>query len=307
MKRLRVATRGSALALWQAQHVADRLRAMHPGLMIELVRIKTTGDKILDVPLAKVGGKGLFTKEIEEALLDQRADIAVHSMKDVPTVLPEGLELRCILKREDPRDALATVTGGDLASLPQDARIGTSSLRRICQLKAQHPHFRFVPIRGNVETRLNKLGKDVDAVVLAAAGVKRLGIEHRMHAFFSTDEMLPAVAQGAIGVEARVNDAEVHHLIDGLHHEPTGCCVEAERAFLARLEGGCQVPIAGFARIAGEELIIQGLVGDVNGQVVIRKEIRGKKADAKALGQKLADRILDAGGREILKRLYEQS
>ncbi len=306
MSHLRIATRGSALALWQARHVAAELERLHSGLSTELVRIKTTGDKILDVPLAKVGGKGLFTKEIEEALLEGRADLAVHSMKDVPAEVPAGLGIRAILQREDPRDAAATVTGGDLSSLPQNATIGTSSLRRICQLKARHPGFEFVAIRGNVQTRLNKLGNEVDAVILAAAGVKRLGIADRMHLFLEPGEMLPAVAQGAIGVETRQDDGEVNGFVDILNHRDTADCVAAERGFLARLEGGCQVPIAGLARLDGDGLSLEGLVGEVDGSVLIRRRISGPRAEAEALGVALAEEVLAAGGKAILDRLYAQ-
>lgn len=303
---LKIATRGSALALWQAEHVAAELERLHPGVTTELVRIKTTGDKILDVPLAKVGGKGLFTKEIEEALLDGRADLAVHSMKDVPTELPDGLGIRAILKRADVRDAVATVTGGGLETLPESARIGTSSLRRVCQLRARHPGFRFVSIRGNVQTRLNKLGSEVDAVVLAAAGVTRLGIADRMHVFLEPDAMLPAVAQGAIGVETRVGDDRVNTLVDALNHAGTAVCVAAERAFLARLEGGCQVPIAAHAVLVGDTLRMQGLVGETDGSRIIRKADSAPAAEAEALGRRLADAVLEAGGREILARLYAE-
>jgi len=303
---LKIATRGSALALWQARHVAAELERLHPGLSTELVRIKTTGDKILDVPLAKVGGKGLFTKEIEEALLDDRADLAVHSMKDVPTELPEGLGIRAILKRADVRDAVATITGGGLDSLPENARIGTSSLRRVCQIRARFPHFSFVPVRGNVQTRLNKLAEEVDAVVLAAAGVKRLGIADQMHAFLEPDDMLPAVAQGAIGVETRLDDARVNALVDALNHRETAVCVTAERAFLARLEGGCQVPIAAHAVLDGNMLRMDGLVGETDGSRIIRRHDSAPVAEADALGRRLADAVLDAGGREILARLYAE-
>lgn len=306
MSHLRIATRGSALALWQARHVAAALERTDPGLSTELVRIKTTGDKILDVPLAKVGGKGLFTKEIEEALLEDRADLAVHSMKDVPAEVPEGLGIRAILEREDSRDAAATVTAGDLSSLSENATIGTSSLRRICQLKARYPGFKFVAIRGNVQTRLNKLGTEVDAVILAAAGVKRLGIADRMHLFFEPGEMLPAVAQGAIGVETRLTDREVNGFVDVLNHRDTADCVVAERGFLARLEGGCQVPIAGLASLDGDDLYLEGLVGEVDGSKIIRRHISGPRTEAEALGVSLAEEVLAAGGKAILDRLYAQ-
>jgi len=301
---LKIATRGSALALWQAEHVAAELQRLHPGLTTELVRIKTTGDKILDVPLAKVGGKGLFTKEIEEALLDGRADLAVHSMKDVPTELPDGLDIRAVLERADVRDAVATITGGDLSTLPANARIGTSSLRRVCQIKARFPAMECVPIRGNVQTRLGKLGQGVDAVVLAAAGVTRLGIADRMHVFLPPEQMLPAVAQGAIGVETRKDDTRVNALVDTLNHQETAICVAAERAFLARLEGGCQVPIAAHARLEGNTLHMDGLVGEPDGSRIIRQSDTARREEAQTLGRRLAEAVLNDGAQEILARLY---
>jgi len=258
------------------------------------------------VPLAKVGGKGLFTKEIEEALLENRADLAVHSMKDVPAVVPDGLTIRAILKREDPRDAAATITGGDLSSLPGNARIGTSSLRRICQIKARHPDFEFISIRGNVQTRLNKLGGEVDAVILAAAGVIRLGIAEKMHLFFDAREILPAVAQGAIGVETRSDDERLHTLVDVLNHDDDTACVLTERSFLARLEGGCQVPIAGHATLIAGNLYLEGLVGEVDGSKIIRKHISGPRTEAVNLGRELADELLEAGGKSILDKLYSR-
>lgn len=306
MTHLRIATRGSPLALWQADHVASELRRLHPDLSTELIRIKTTGDKILDVPLAKIGGKGLFTKEIEEAMLDDRADLAVHSMKDVPTELPEGLDIRVILEREDPRDAYATITGGGFATLPEDARIGTSSLRRVSQLKARFPGFSFVALRGNVQTRLNTLGTEVEAVILAAAGVKRLKISDEMHGYFSTEEMLPAVAQGAIGIETRSNDDATNAYVDVLHHQDSADQVAAERGFLARLEGGCQVPIGAHAVLDGDQLRLEGLVAEVDGSLIIRRSITGARSEAVSLGVKLADEVLDAGGKRILDALYDQ-
>ncbi|MDX8411315.1 MAG: hydroxymethylbilane synthase [Mariprofundaceae bacterium] len=306
MTHLRIATRGSPLALWQADHVAAELRRHHPELSTELVRIKTTGDKILDVPLAKIGGKGLFTKEIEEAMLDDRADLAVHSMKDVPTELPEGLDIRVILEREDPRDAYATITGGDFSTLPQDARIGTSSLRRVSQLKARFPGFTFVALRGNVQTRLGKLGTEVEAVILAAAGVKRLMISGEMHGYFSTEEMLPAVAQGAIGIETRIGDDATNAYVDVLNHPASADQVAAERGFLARLEGGCQVPIGAYAVLDGNQLHLEGLVAEVDGSRIIRRSITGSRSEAVSLGTQLAEEVLDAGGKRILDALYNQ-
>jgi len=301
---IRIATRRSPLALWQAEYVARALERLDASVTTELVKIVTRGDKILDVPLAKVGGKGLFTKEIDEALLDGRADIAVHSMKDVPTELPAGTSIRAHPKREDPRDAIATVTGGGLDTLPAGARIGTSSLRRIAQLKERYPHFTFVSIRGNIQTRLAKLGNEVDAVILAAAGVRRMGMAEQMHAFLDTDVLLPAVAQGTLGIQTRDADARINALVDRLNDEETVLRTRAERAFLARLEGGCQVPIAAHATLRDGQLHLRGLVGAVDGSRMIRREVRGDAGEAERLGIMLADQVLDAGGREILEALY---
>lgn len=306
MTHIRIATRRSPLALWQAEHVAAELKKLDPNVTTELVKIVTKGDKILDVPLAKVGGKGLFTKEIDEAILDERADIAVHSMKDVPTVLPAGTSIRAHPKREDPRDAIATVTGGGLDSLPRGARIGTSSLRRIAQLKDKYPSFEFVAIRGNIQTRLGKLGEEVDAVILAAAGVRRMGMADKMHQFISTEIMLPAVAQGTLGIQTRDADNEINALVDQLNDPETVVRTKAERAFLTRLEGGCQVPIAAYATLDGDSLHLKGLVGEVDGSKVICRHASAPKADAKALGTRLANEVLAAGAREILDRLYAE-
>jgi len=306
MTHIRIATRRSPLALWQAEYVSETLKNLDASVTTELVKIVTKGDKILDVPLAQVGGKGLFTKEIDEALLDGRADIAVHSMKDVPTQLPEGTSIRANPKREDPRDAIATITGGDMDSLPEGARIGTSSLRRIAQLKSKYPSFEFVSIRGNIQTRLSKLGEEVDAVILAAAGVCRMGMADKMHQFMDTDLMLPAVAQGTLGIQTRDADDVINVLVDQMNDPETVIRTRAERAFLARLEGGCQVPIAAFATIDGEQLLLKGLVGDVNGDVVIAREIEGLAIDAEHMGIALADEILDAGARPILEALYAE-
>lgn len=305
-QHIRIATRRSPLALWQAEHVSAELKRLDPSVTTELVKIVTKGDKILDVPLAQVGGKGLFTKEIDEALLDGRADIAVHSMKDVPTQLPEGTNIRAHPKREDPRDAIATITGGEMDTLPDGAKIGTSSLRRIAQLKGKYPSFEFVSIRGNIQTRLSKLGEEVDAVILAAAGVCRMGMADKMHQFISTDIMLPAVAQGTLGIQTRDGDDEINALVDQLNDKDTVDRTRAERAFLARLEGGCQVPIAAYATLDGDSLHLKGLVGEVDGSVVISREISGSRSDGEALGIKLADEILDAGARPILEALYAE-
>ncbi len=306
MTHIRIATRRSPLALWQAEYIAAELERLDSNVTTELVKIVTKGDKILDVPLAQVGGKGLFTKEIDEALLDGRADIAVHSMKDVPTMLPAGTSIRANPKREDPRDAIATISGGGLASLPVGATIGTSSLRRVAQIRARFPSFQFTSIRGNIQTRLSKLGAEVDAVILAAAGVRRMGMADQMHDFIDTEMLLPAVAQGTLGVQTRDADDEINALVDQLNDADTVDRTRAERAFLARLEGGCQVPIAAFATLDGDRLQLKGLVGAVDGSSLIVRECVGSRADAEAMGRALADEVLDAGGREILEALYAE-
>ncbi len=306
MTHIRIATRRSPLALWQAEYIAAELTRLDPSVTTELVKIVTKGDKILDVPLAQVGGKGLFTKEIDQALLDGRADIAVHSMKDVPTLLPAGTSIRANPKREDPRDAIATITGGGLDSLPEGATIGTSSLRRVAQIRRYYPSFQFTSIRGNIQTRLGKLGDEVDAVILAAAGVRRMGMDSQMHDFIDTDQLLPAVAQGTLGVQTRDDDAAINALVDQLNDVDTVDRTTAERAFLARLEGGCQVPIAAFAMLDGDQLRLQGLVGAVDGSQLIRREVTGLRSQAAQLGVALADEILAAGGREILEALYAE-
>lgn len=306
MPHIRIATRRSPLALWQAEYIAAELEKMSPDVTTELVKIVTRGDKILDVPLAKVGGKGLFTKEIDEALFDGRADVAVHSMKDVPTQLPAGTSIRALPERADPRDAAATITGGRLDTLPEGATIGTSSLRRVAQLQARFPTFKFVSVRGNIQTRLSKMGQEVDAIILAAAGIRRMGMEDQMHEFIDTEMLLPAVAQGTLGIQTRNDDDVVNALVDRLNHTDTVDRTRAERAFLARLEGGCQVPIAAYATLDGDQLTLKGLVGSVDGKVVIRREIVGLRRDGAAMGIALADEILDAGARPILEALYAE-
>ena len=307
MTHIRIATRRSPLALWQAEYVSAELKRLDPSVTTELVKIVTKGDKILDVPLAQVGGKGLFTKEIDEALLDGRADIAVHSMKDVPTQLPEGTSIRAHPKREDPRDAIATITKGGLDSLPEGSTIGTSSLRRIAQLQSKYPSFIFTSIRGNIQTRLSKLGVEVDAVILAAAGVCRMGMEAEMHEFIGTDVMLPAVAQGTLGIQTRDADDGINSLVDQMNDPETVVRTKAERAFLATLEGGCQVPIAAYATLDGDSLHLKGLVGSVDGKIVIAREATGAQSDAEAIGTALANEVLDAGARPILEALYAES
>lgn len=305
---VRIATRKSPLALWQAEHVARQLEALHPGLRVELVKMVTRGDQILDAPLAKVGGKGLFVKELEIGLLDHVADIAVHSMKDVPAEFPEGLHLPVILEREDPRDALVSLRYQTLGDLPQDALIGTSSLRRQAQLRRTLPSARISPLRGNVGTRLAKLESEgLDAIILAAAGLKRLGLGERITQTLAPDISLPAVGQGAIGIESRVGDELIEALIRPLHHPDTADCVLAERAFNARLDGGCQVPIAGHAVLVSDRIHLKGLVADPEGQGCVTDEITGARSEAAALGSQLAERLLQQGADAILKRVFQTS
>jgi hydroxymethylbilane synthase len=308
MHRLRLGTRKSPLALWQAEHVRARLLAQHPGLEVELVKITTEGDQILDRSLARVGGKGLFIKELEQALQERRIDLAVHSLKDVTVGLPEGLHLAAILEREDPRDAFVSSRYARLAALPAGARVGTASLRRQCQLRAAYPGLEIVTLRGNVNTRLAKLDSGAfDAVILACAGLKRLGFEARIRARLEPDESLPAVGQGAVCIEARADDAATHALLAPLDHEATRICVSAERAMNAALEGGCQVPIGGYAVLTADALYLRGLVGDPDGSQVIRAELRGAAHEAEALGHAVAAELLARGARAILDKVYARA
>jgi hydroxymethylbilane synthase len=302
---IRIATRQSPLALWQAEHVAACLKAAHPGIDVELVRMVTRGDKLLDAPLAKVGGKGLFVKELEQGIFEGSADLAVHSMKDVPAELPECLHLAAILPREDPRDAFVSRRHRTLAELPARARIGTSSLRRQCQLKLRFPDCETLTLRGNVGTRLDKLESEgFDAIILAAAGLKRLGLADRITEYLSPEDSLPAVGQGAIGIECRLDDPYINGLLEVLHDRPTAIRVSAERAFNERLNGGCQVPIAGYAELAGDRLRLRGLVGRPDGSAVVRGEVEGHWSQAKELGIALADDLLARGAAPILQELY---
>jgi hydroxymethylbilane synthase len=302
---VRIATRKSPLAMWQAEHVAAALRAAHPGITIEIIGMSTQGDKILDTPLAKIGGKGLFVKELEQRMLDGSADIAVHSMKDVPVELPEGLHLAVIMQREDPRDAFVSNDRERLEDLPEGARVGTSSLRRQCQLADRRPDLEILPLRGNVNTRLRKLDEgEYDAVILAAAGLVRLGFGERIRGRIALEDSLPAIGQGAVGIECRADDARINALLEPLNHPHTATCVHAERAFNARLQGGCQVPIGGHAVLTGDELYLRGLVGTVDGSEIVRGEIRGPAAQAQALGQALAEDLLAHGAEAILRELY---
>lgn len=304
-QRIRIATRKSALAVWQAEHVAARLRAACPDIEVELVKMVTRGDKLLDAPLAKVGGKGLFVKELEEGLLAETADLAVHSMKDVPAELPDGLHLAAILPREDPRDAFVSLRYPSFDVLPPHAKIGTSSLRRQCQIKARLPECETLNLRGNVDTRLNKLETEqYDAIILAAAGLKRLGLSHRITEILSTETSLPAVGQGAIGIECRRDDIWLNECLKALHHEETAICVTAERALNERLNGGCQVPIAGYAELSREHLRLRGLVGTPDGRSLIQGEIEGSYADPQDLGIALAEDLLSRGADRILNALY---
>jgi hydroxymethylbilane synthase len=306
--RVIIATRGSKLALWQAEWVKSLIKKIDPSLGVELNKIKTTGDKITDVPLAQVGGKGLFVKEIEEAMLRGEADLAVHSMKDVPTDLPEGLHLSAILEREDPRDAFVTRQDSGIKSfrdLKPGSTVGTSSLRRSCQLKNIRTDLEIVSLRGNLDTRMRKLDEgQFDAVILAVAGMKRLGFGDRITEMLAHDISLPAIAQGAVGIECRVDDEFINGLIAPLKHTETEICVSAERSCLKRLEGGCQVPIAAHAVLMDGKLVMDGLVGSVSGDRMIRAHREGSPEDAMRIGDDLANEMLDKGAREILAEVY---
>ncbi|KAA0889693.1 hydroxymethylbilane synthase [Oryzomonas japonica] len=305
-KQLRIGTRASQLALWQANWVKSELEKRYPGMEVTLTKIKTIGDKILDVPLAQVGGKGLFVKEIEEAMLRGEIDIAVHSMKDVPTEFPEGLGLHCITKREDPRDAVIS-RNVKFSQLPQGARIGTSALRRQAQLLKVRPDLQMVIIRGNVETRIRKLEDDnLDAVILAAAGLKRLGFTEKVAEYLDTDLSIPAIGQGALGIECRLDDAVITETIDFFNHPDTSYAVRAERALLKRCEGGCQVPIAAHGTVNGGVLRLVGFIAAVDGQRSVRGEVSGPVAECEKLGIQLADQLLGEGGKTILEEVYQR-
>jgi hydroxymethylbilane synthase len=306
--RVRIATRKSALALWQAEFVKAQLEHFHPGITVELVPMSTQGDKILDTPLAKIGGKGLFVKELETAILEDRADIAVHSMKDVPVEFPEGLMLSTICEREDPRDAFVSNRYANLAELPQGAVVGTSSLRRQCQIKAMRPDLQIRDLRGNVNTRLAKLDAgEFDAIILAAAGLIRLGFVERIRNYISIEQSLPANGQGAVGIECRSADLAIQALLAPLEHANTRSAVLAERAMNRALQGGCQVPIGAFAVLEGEHLWLRGLVGQLDGREILRAEVRGLSADAELLGQQLASALLAQGAGEILAAVYQDA
>ncbi|MFH8132744.1 hydroxymethylbilane synthase [Pantoea osteomyelitidis] len=305
-KIFRIATRQSPLALWQAHYVQQRLMAAHPGLRVELVPMVTKGDVILDTPLAKVGGKGLFVKELELAMLEGRADLAVHSMKDVPVDFPEGLGLVTICEREDPRDAFVSHHYASIDELPSGAVVGTSSLRRQCQISARRPDLVIRSLRGNVGTRLAKLDAgEYDAIILAAAGLKRLGQEDRIRLALPAEISLPAVGQGAVGIECRLDDHQLIQLLQALNDDDTAICVKAERAMNTRLEGGCQVPIGSFAVLEEEELWLRGLVGSPDGSTMVSGERRGPRDQAEQLGISLAEELLERGARDILRDVYQ--
>jgi hydroxymethylbilane synthase len=313
MQQLVIGTRGSALALWQTNWIKTRLEELHPGLKVEITIIKTTGDKLQTASLAQIGGKGVFTKELEDALLDGRVDLAVHSLKDLPTRLPDGLHLAAVTEREDVRDALivgeplkGAVTS--ISDLPDGARIGTSSLRRAAQLRHQRQDLEILELRGNVETRLRKLAEgNYEAIILASAGLLRLGFGNLITRRLDVAEMLPAVGQGALGIEARRDDDRVSALLSVLNHAPTRAETDAERALLRSLGGGCAVPIAAHAVVSGEFISLDALVAELSGGRVIRKQIQGQSLEARALGEALAGELIAAGAREILRNFDGQS
>jgi hydroxymethylbilane synthase len=305
---LRIATRQSRLALWQAEHVAAKLRAAHPDLAVVLVPMITQGDRVLDRPLAEVGGKGLFIKELELAMQEHRADIAVHSMKDVPSDLPSGMTLASMLTRADPRDAFVSLRYDSFASLPQGARLGTSSPRRQCQLKYARPDLELTTMRGNVDTRLRKLQDgQCDAIILAAAGLHRLGLESRITQYFDYEQSVPAIGQGIIGIECRSDDRRSIELSAALNDQIAWQCCEAERAFAQRLQGSCQSPIAGYAEITGEQLQLRGVIGSPDGREIYRGANSGSAINARSIGVELAERLLDAGARQLLDHLRGQA
>ena len=303
---LRIATRGSPLALWQAEHVSARLQAMYPGLDVSLLTMKTRGDKLLDAPLAKVGGKGLFVKELEVGLLDGRADLAVHSLKDVPVQFPDGLELALVMEREDPRDAFVSNHYSNLDAMPEGTLVGTSSLRRQTQIREAFPALRVDWLRGNVNTRLGKLDAgEYDAIILAASGLQRLGFSERISAALAPEQCLPAIGQGVLGIEIRSDDDDLRALIAPLAHAETTLRITAERALNQTLNGGCQVPIAGYAVLEQDQLYLRGLVGEPDGSKILRAEIRGHSSAAHELGVQLAQQLLAKGADRILAGLQE--
>jgi hydroxymethylbilane synthase len=304
MQHIKLGTRGSRLALWQAQYAAYCLKKACPDVSIDIIVIKTKGDKILDVPLSRIGDKGLFTSEIENELLDGKIDVAVHSLKDLPSQLAPGLGLVAVLKREDPRDVLLSGKGYRLSNLPQGARVGTSSLRRIAQIKAVRPDIRIVDLRGNVETRIRKMEEqDLDAIVLAYAGVKRLGFEERITDFVSPRIILPAVGQGVIALEARQDDSSTRNCLNQINDLDAYVETSAERAFLNELQGGCQVPIAALGNISGDVIILEGLVSSLDGKIIYRSQEKGIRDAASEVGRRLAQRLLKQGADAILAEI----
>jgi hydroxymethylbilane synthase len=304
---VRIATRKSPLALWQAEYVKAQLLSHHPQLQVEMLALSTRGDKLLDTSLSKVGGKGLFVKELEIALLENQADIAVHSMKDVPMELPDGLSLGVICEREDPSDAFVSNRYTHLQQLPEGAVVGTSSLRRQSQIRAHFPHLQIKDLRGNVNTRLAKLDQgEYDALILASAGLIRLEMNHRIASRLDPGHCLAAAGQGAVGIECRIDDKQILQLLQPLHHQPSACCVMAERAMNRRLQGGCQVPIGCYAQLShsGSTITLQGLVGSVDGQTLLKADIEGAAQDGERLGEKLADKLVSMGAGEILASVY---
>ncbi len=305
--KIRIGTRGSRLALAQSEWVKSRIEKQQAGVKVELVIIKTKGDKILDTPLSRIGGKGLFVKEIEDALLKNEIDLAVHSLKDMPAELAQGLKVSIYPEREDPRDAFVSLEYRTLQDLPLGARVGTSSLRRSAQLLSLRPDLKIIPLRGNVDTRLKKLEtEDLQAVILAVAGLNRLGLGKRITQIIEPEMILPAIGQGALGIETKKSDPKLDDLLGFLNHEQTETMVRAERAFLKKMEGGCQVPLAAHGRFMGGEIILQGLVSKLDGSRLIKKQIKGKPHEPEKLGQELAELLLDSGGREILERVYQE-
>ena len=301
-KTLKIATRKSPLALWQAEHVKARLEALYPGLTVELIKMTTKGDQILNSPLSKIGGKGLFIKELEVGMMEGVADIAVHSMKDVPYEIPPGFELGAILERENPFDAFVSNQYNSIEDLPQGAKVGTCSMRRIVQLKDKRPDLEILDLRGNVNTRLKKLDDgEFDAIILACAGLIRLKFEDRIKQEIPAIDSLPAVGQGAVGIEIRENDTEILDLIKPLIDEQTTYRVSSERAMNARLEGGCSVPIAGYATISGDQINLTGLVGNVESGVILKHQVTGHVSEAESLGVSLADTLIEMGAKDILK------
>ena len=306
-RSIRIATRKSQLALWQAEHVRTRLQQAHPGIQVELETFTTQGDRILDAPLAKIGGKGLFVKELEQSILRGESDIAVHSMKDVPVLLPEGLQIAAVLSRENPHDAFVSNQYQRLDDLSQGCRVGTSSLRRRCQLAEMRPDLQISDLRGNVNTRLAKLDDDqYDAIILACAGLIRLDMADRIREAIPATVMLPAIGQGTVGIECRSDDAELLALLEPLHDNNTAFCIDAERAMNLRLEGGCQVPIGGHAVLEHGVLVVRGLVGRPDGSDIINAVISGRPEDAQELGSVLAEDLLSRGAGEILREVYAQ-